>query len=124
MSNAANATNATAKIILHGVKLSGHSNRAELMLNLPGLDYEFRGLDLAAGAQRQPGFLRRNPFGAVPVIEDGDIVVTDSVAILVYPALKYDADRVWFPTDPGAAAQVQRWLFVAQGNIINGPCKA
>ena len=124
MSNIANTTSANAKIILHGAKLSGHSHRAELMLNLLGLDYEFRAVDLAAGAQRQPEFLRRNPFGAVPVIEDSDIVVADSVAILVYLALKYDADRVWLPTDPWAAAQVQRWLSVAQGDVFNGPCKA
>jgi hypothetical protein len=47
--------------------LSGHSHRAELMLNLVRLDYEFRAVDLAAGAQRQPEFLRRNPFDATGI---------------------------------------------------------
>jgi len=112
------------KIILHGARLSGHSHRAELMLNLLGLDYEFRAVDLAAGAQRRPEFLALNPFGTVPVIEDGDVVVADSVAILVYLARKYDASHRWLPENPFAAAQVQRWLSVAQGDVFNGPCKA
>ena len=112
------------QIILHGVKLSGHSHRAELMLNLLGLPYEFRAVDLAAGKQNRPEFLRLNPFATVPVIEDGEVVVADSVAILVYLALKYDTARNWLPADPPQAAQVQRWLSVAQGEVFNGPCKA
>ncbi len=116
--------NSEQKIILHGAKLSGHSHRAELMLNLLGLNYEFRAVDLAAGAQRQPGFLRLNPFGTVPVLEDGQIVVADSIAILVYLAGKYDPGHRWLPADPLPAAQVQRWFSVAQGDVFNGPCKA
>jgi glutathione S-transferase len=116
--------NPEQKIILHGARLSGHSHRAELMLNLLGLTYEFRQVDLLAGEQRRPEFLRLNPFGTVPVIEDGDDVVADSVAILVYLAQKYDAAHRWLPTDPLAAAKVQRWLSVAQGDVFNGPCKA
>ena len=115
---------AEQKIILHGAKLSGHSHRAELMLNLLGLTYEFRQVDLASGVQRQPEFLRLNPFGTVPVIEDGETVVADSVAILVYLAQKYDPAHSWLPTDPLAAARVQRWFSVAQGDVFNGPCKA
>lgn len=111
-------------IILHGFKLSGHSHRAELMLNLLGLPYEFREVDLATGAQKQPEFLRMNLFGTVPVIEDGADVVADSVAIIVYLAIKYDAARRWLPADPLQAARVQRWLSVAQGDVNNGPGRA
>ena len=39
-----------APIVLHGFKLSGHSHRAELFLELLGLPYEFRQVDLAGGA--------------------------------------------------------------------------
>src|SRR3978361_1666409 len=112
------------EITLYGARRSGHSHRAELMLNLLNLPYEFRQVDLSGGAQKQPTFLRLNPFGTVPVIKDGDVVVADSVAILVYLALKYDPSRTWLPTDPLKAAQVQRWLSVAQGDVFNGPCKA
>jgi glutathione S-transferase len=111
-------------ILLHGFKLSGHSHRAELMLNLLDLPYEFRNVDLRAGVQRTPEFLALNPFGAVPVIEDGDVVIADSVAILVYLATRYDPDRRWLPADPVEAARVQRWLSVAQGLVAFGPALA
>src|SRR5215468_3093682 len=108
-------------ILLYGFKLSGHSHRAELMLRLLGLPYDFRPVDLPGGEQRSEAFLRLNPFGAVPVIDDGGTVVADSVAILVYLALAYDPARRWLPADPAEAAAVQRWLSAAQGPIANGP---
>lgn len=114
----------TQPIVLHGFPLSGHSHRAELMLNLLGLPYEFRLVDLAKGAQKVPEHLALNPFGTVPVIEDGDIVIADSVAILVYLATRYDPDRRWLPEDPVGAARVQRWLSVAQGPLAFGPAQA
>jgi glutathione S-transferase len=80
----------TSKIRLHGFFLSGHTHRAELFLSLLGLPYERIEVDLAKGAHKKPDFLALNPFGQVPVLEDGDAVVSDSNAILVYLALRYD----------------------------------
>jgi glutathione S-transferase len=111
-------------IQFHGFPLSGHSHRAELFLNLLDLPYEFHRVDLPAGEHKQPGFLRLNPFGQVPVIEDNGVVIADSVAILVYLASKYDSVRTWLPVGPHAAAEVQFWLSVAQGPLFNGPNKA
>lgn len=111
-------------LTLYGLRLSGHSHRAELMLSLLGLPYRFEAVDLLGGEQKRPAFLKLNPFGTVPVLRDGEAVVADSAAILVYLALKYDPERVWLPRDPLAAAQIQRWLSVAQGPVFNGPCKA
>ena len=51
--------------------LSGHSHRVELFLSLLGLPVEAVDVDLAGGAQKKPDFLAKNPFGRVPVIEDG-----------------------------------------------------
>lgn len=111
-------------LVLHGFRLSGHSHRAELMLNFLGLPYAFRHVDLGAGEQRLPGFLRLNGFGTVPVLEDGDFVIPDSVAILVYLAQRYDPDRHWLPENVKITTQIQRWLSVAQGPVLNGPAKA
>jgi glutathione S-transferase len=111
-------------MILHGYRLSGHSRRAELMLNLLGLPHEFREVDLASGAQKNPAFLRLNAFATVPVLEDGEIIIADSAAILVYLALRYDPSRRWLPENAETAAQIQRWLSVAQGPVFNGPAKA
>jgi len=108
-------------ILLYGFKLSGHSHRAELMLSLLGLPFEFRPVDLPAGEQKGADFLRLNSFGTVPVIDDAGTVIADSAAILVYLALAYDPGRRWLPADPAGAAAVQRWLSAAQGPLANGP---
>ncbi len=115
---------AQKKILLHGFNLSGHSHRAELMLRLLNLPFDFHQVDLAGGEQRGDAFLKLNPFGTVPVIEDDGVVVADSCAILVYLATKYDPDGRWLPHEAEGAAKVQRWLSVAQGPVFNGPCCA
>lgn len=103
--------------------LSGHSHRARLFLSLLGIDVDLIEVDLAAGAHKMPDFLKLNPFGQVPVLEDGDTIIADSNAILVYLAKK-QAAKSWLPEEPKEAATVQRWLSVAAGEIAYGPCAA
>jgi glutathione S-transferase len=77
------------------------------------------------GAHKAPDFVaKNNPFGQIPVIEDGDIVIADSNAILVYLASRYDAMERWLPRDPVGAARVQQWLSVAAGQLAFGPATA
>jgi glutathione S-transferase len=106
-------------IRLHRLALSGHCHRIELFLSMLGVPYELVDVDLAAGAHKSPEFLRMNPFGQVPVIEDGALTLADSNAILVYLEGRY-APGTWLPRDPVAAAQVQRWLSVAAGPLAFG----
>jgi glutathione S-transferase len=110
-------------IHLYTTRLSGHGHRAKLFLELLGLPYEVTQVDMAARENRRPEFLAKNPFGQVPVIEDGDRVLCDSNAILVYLAKRY-GDPAWLPEDPQGAAAVQRWLSLAAGQIAYGPCAA
>ena len=110
-------------IKLHRFFLSGHSHRVELFLSLLKLPYDLVDVDLAAGAHKQPAFLALNPFGQVPVIQDGDVTLADSNAILVYLASQYDSGE-WLPREPLAAAAVQRWLSVAAGPLAFGPATA
>ncbi|KQO49414.1 glutathione S-transferase [Methylobacterium sp. Leaf86] len=108
---------------LFHMALSGHAHRARLFLSLVGADCEIVEVDLAAGAHKTPDFLALNPFGQVPVLVDGDVVVPDSNAILVYVA-KTLGRTDWLPEDALAAARVQRWLSVAAGPIAFGPAAA
>lgn len=111
-------------IRLHGMTLSGHSHRVRLFCALLGLPIEWIEVDVFKGEQRRPAFLALNPVGQVPVIEDGEVVVADSNAILVYLARRYgDASR-WLPEDALGAAQVQRWLSLAAGELAHGPASA
>lgn len=110
-------------IRLHRMALSGHCHRVELLLSLLGLPYELVDVDLAKGEHKRPEFLARNPFGQVPVIEDGEVVLADSNAIMVYLEGRY-APGTWMPREPLAAAQVQRWLSAAAGPLAFGPAAA
>ncbi len=111
-------------ITLHGFALSGHSHRVQLALSLMGLPHQVVQVDLKNGAHKTPDFLKLNPFGQVPVLDDAGTTLFDSNAILVYLATKYDADRRWLPRDPKGQADVQAWLSVAAGPIAFGPAAA
>lgn len=105
----------TSPIRLYRHPLSGHAHRAELMLSLLGLEADLIEVDLASGAHKAPDFLALNPLGQVPVIQDAAVTLADSNAILVALARKYDPSGRWYPSDPEAAAAVQRWLSLAAG---------
>jgi glutathione S-transferase len=117
------ATRPTTPIKLHGFILSGHAHRVELFLNLLDLPHEIVPVDMPKGEHKQPPFLAMNAFGQVPVLQDGEVTLADSNAILVYLATKY-GDEKWLPRDPVGAARVQRWLSVAAGQVAFGPSAA
>jgi glutathione S-transferase len=108
--------------ILHGTRLSGHTHRVMLFLHLLGLPYEFA--DSPAAVRDTPAFRRLNALGQIPVLEDGELALADSNAILVYLARRYAAGSSWLPDDPVKAAHVQRWLSMAAGEIAYGPASA
>ncbi len=103
--------------------LSGHSHRARLFLSLINLPHELVEVDLMSGAHKTPDFLKMNPFGQVPVLDDDGEYVSDSNAIMVYLAKKTGRTD-WLPDDLKSAAEVQRWLSVAAGEIAYGPAAA
>lgn len=109
---------------LYGFPLSGHSHRVKLLLSLLELPFEEVHVDLPKGAHKREEFLARNVFGQVPVLEDGDLALADSNAILVYLATKYDDARRWWPVDPAEQAAAHRWLSVAAGPLAYGPAAA
>ena len=124
MPNATRSYSPLRRIRLHAHPLSGHAHRVELFLSLLGLPFEKVAVDLARAEHKSPAFLMLNPFGQLPVIEDGDLVLADSNAILVYLALTYDAEGRWLPRDAIGAGRVQRWLSVAAGQLASGPAAA
>jgi len=106
-------------IKLYRHELSGHAHRVETFLSILQKDYELVNVDLMAGEQRTEAFLKLNPFGQVPVLVDGEVILADSTAILVYLARKYGQE--WLPSDALGQARVQRWLSVASGEVAAGP---
>lgn len=102
---------------------SGHSHRAHLFLSLLGVEHELIEVDLMKAEHKSPEFLKLNRFGQVPALVDGDTVVADSNAILVYLARKLN-QKDWLPQTPAGEAAIQRWLSVAAGEIAYGPAAA
>ena len=88
------------------------SLRARWMLQELEIPFEGVAVNLLAGEHRRPAFLELKPAGKLPVLVDGDIVVTESVAIVLYLAEKYPA-KGFLPADPAGRAQVYRWLLFA-----------
>ncbi len=109
-------------IRIHRHPLSGHSHRVELFARLAGIAHELIDVDLLGGEHTREPFLSLNPFGQVPVIEDGEVTLADSNGILVYLAQKYAPD--WLPGEPEQAGQLQRFLSLAAGPINYGPATA
>ncbi|MSP56160.1 MAG: glutathione S-transferase family protein [Myxococcales bacterium] len=85
--------------------------RVILALTLKGLPWTSHLLSFAARETRSPEFLAINPRGKVPTLQDGDVVVNESIAILAYLDRAYP-HRPLFGATPAEAAQV--WRFVLE----------
>lgn len=88
------------------------SQRALWGLKELDADFEFVSVNLLAGEHKRPEFLRINPAGKVPVLVDGDRVIPESAAIVLYLADKYP-EKALLPVDPAQRAQVYRWVMFA-----------
>jgi glutathione S-transferase len=109
-----------AALKLHDLELSGNCYKVRLFCSLLGLKLDLAPVDFMAGAHKKSPLIERNPFGEIPVFEDGAIVLRDSQAILVYLARKYGGEA-WLPTDAAGMAEVVSWLMVAENEIARGP---
>ena len=109
-------------ITLYGLNISGHVHRAVLMLEMLGLPYTY--VETSVESRAAPDFLAINPLGQVPVLRDGDAIIADSNAILIYLVARYAPDGDWLPRDPVGAAHVQRWMSIAAGELRYGPALA
>jgi glutathione S-transferase len=88
------------------------SIRARWTLQELGVEFESVIVNLIAGEHHGAAFLKLNPAGRVPVLVDGDVVLTESVAIVLYLAEKYPEKRL-VPSDLLQRAQLYRWLLFA-----------
>lgn len=112
----------TSTIKLHGTPLSGHVHRVQLMLALLELPYQL--IDAPADVRATPAFRALNPLGQIPALVDGELALADSNAILVYLARRYAPGAGWLSDDPVEAAEIQRWLSIAAGELKYGPATA
>jgi len=108
---------------LYDLELSGNCYKVRLFAGLAGIPLDIVAVDFLGGEHKRPPLLDLNPWGEIPILVDGDVVLRDSQAILVYLALKYAAPE-WLPRDAAGTATVMQWLSTAANEIQNGPCAA
>jgi glutathione S-transferase len=92
-------------------------------MSLLGLEHQLIPVDLMAGKHKTTDFLRLNSLGQVPVLTDGDLVLADSQAILVYLARKY-GNEAWLPSDAESLSRIVRWLSISAAEIRQGVATA
>ncbi|GAD04267.1 glutathione S-transferase family protein [Agarivorans albus] len=107
---------------LYDFELSGHAHRVRLMLALLKLQYQKIPVNLAQGEHKQDAFRSINPFTQVPVLDDDDLVIRDSIAIIIHLANTYAPS--WNPKNSEQQAQIQQWLALAARNLAEGPARA
>jgi glutathione S-transferase len=98
---------------------SGNSYKVRVLLGLLGLPHEVIVVDPKVSEHKRPSFLKLNPRGEVPVLEDNDVVLWDSAACLVYLARQYGGDE-FLPAAPAEMAQVMQWVALAGQEIQFG----
>src|SRR5262245_21544095 len=109
---------AMAELKLHDLELSGNCYKVRLFCGLLRLHLDVVPVDFLAGAHKKSPLIEKNPFGEIPILEDGAVTLRDSQAILVYLARKYGGGGS-LPIEPAAMGKVVEWGMVG-GNGVGG----
>ena len=102
-------------ITLYDYELSGNCYKVRLLLSMLGVKYTSRLVDFYPGREhKSEAFLKLNPLGQLPVIDDNGYGLRDAQAILVYLASRYDGTRLWYPRDDWEQlGRITMWLSFA-----------
>ncbi|HAL40289.1 MAG TPA: glutathione S-transferase [Polaromonas sp.] len=106
-------------IKLYDTDISGSCYKIRLLLNILGQQYETIPVDFVNKEHKTPKYTALNPFGEIPIFEDGELRLRDAQAIMVYLAKKYDKTKQWYPDDATAMGQIQQWLSTGGGEVMN-----
>jgi glutathione S-transferase len=90
------------------------------MLEEVGIDHELRFVDIMADAHKAPEIVALNPMGKLPILTDGDTVVTETAAIGLYLADRYASGRLAPALDDPARGAYLRWALFAPSVIEPG----
>lgn len=108
---------------LYDLELSGNCYKVRLFAALADIRLDVVPVDFMSGEHKRPPLITLNPWGELPILQDGEVVLRDSQAILVYLAVRYAGER-WLPRDAAGMAQVAQWLSTAANEVQNGTAAA
>ena len=88
------------------------SNVQKVLWCCTELDLPFERLDVGGpfGGNRDPEYLKLNPNGLVPTVQDGDLIMWESNTICRYLASTHAGGERIYPRDPAARTHVERWM--------------
>src|ERR1700722_10825728 len=111
-------------ITLYNAPQSTCSQRVRFVLNAKGLPFEEKKLDLLAGDQLKPDYLRLNPNGVVPtLVNDGEGVIDSSVIIEYLDEIVPEPEH-FTPKTPGERARMRalmRFIDEMPAAAVRGP---
>ena len=108
--NYSNGLNLTRIVKLYNVAYSGNSYKVRLLLAQLGIPYETIEVDILKGESRTADFLKINPNGRTPVLDDNGFILAESNAILAYLA----KGTKYLPDDRKNFGLVWQWMFFEQ----------
>lgn len=103
-------------IRLYDHKLSGNAYKARLLMHQLGVEYEREIVELFEGAHKTEEFAKINPNQKLPVLVDGEFVMWESNAILLYLAKKYYPND-FISDDPEIYGHIVQWVFFGKTSI-------
>ena len=106
-------------IKLYDFELSGSCYKIRLFLSMLGQQHEAINIDFINKEHKTAKYTALNPFGEIPIMEDGDVRLRDAQAIMVYLAKKFDKTNAWYPDDAASMAKIQQWLSTGGGEVMN-----
>lgn len=107
-------------IQLYEFALSGNCHKVRLMLSILGLNYKSIIVNGSEREHKSRDFLAMNPLGQLPILQDNDIIIRDSQAILIYLAHRYGGET-WWPNHSEDLGKMTAWLFTASNEVARGP---
>lgn len=106
-------------IKLYDFELSGSCYKIRMLMNILNVKYESMPVDFVNKEHKNAHYLALNPFGEIPIFEDGDLRLRDAQAIMVYLAKKYDKTNYWYPDDAESMGRISQWLSTGGGEVMN-----
>ena len=102
-------------LTIYGFDFSSPANKVRFAANAMGLKYEYKQVNLLAGEQKSPDFLKLNPIGRVPAIDDDGFKVFESAVIIKYLASKNNSPL--YPQDLQKRTIIDQWIDFANIHV-------
>ncbi|CAD0197010.1 unnamed protein product [Chrysodeixis includens] len=99
--------------ILYKIDLSPPANAVRMLAHIIGLQLELKDVAFSSMEHKSPEYVKKNPMGQIPTLDDGGFILGDSHAIMIYLLSKYGGNKseLLYPSDAQARAVVNQVLF-------------